>query len=110
MAGMQGGAEIARALMARCWISAHDEAKDDRGLGTKRLRVKRMTAAEVRRHLWEGEHGEWLRKKGWTCDVRSLQPGKELLIGLARDLCAGMEGKRESRLLKFGLEDSSWKG
>lgn len=110
MAGMQGGAEIARALMARCWISAHDEAKDDRGLGTMRLRVKRMTAAEVRRHLWEGELGEWLLKKGWICDVRILHTGSEMLIGPTRDLCSGMEGKRESRLLRFGAEDNDLRG
>jgi hypothetical protein len=101
MMGMHGGAEIARALMARCWISAHDEEKDDRGLSVKRLRVKRITAAEVRRELWEGEEGEWLKKKGWTCDVRSLDVGKDMTVGPTRDLCAGMEGKRESRLMKF---------
>jgi len=110
MTGMEGGAEIARALMARCWISAHDEAKDDRGLSVKKLRVQRTSADEVRKHLWDGEHGEWLRKKGWMCDVRSLKPGKEMLIGPTRDLCSGMEGKRESRLLRFGIEDSKWTG
>jgi hypothetical protein len=110
MTGMEGGAEIARALMARCWISAHDEVKDDRGLSVKKLRVQRTSADEVRKHLWDGEHGEWLRKKGWMCDVRSLKPGKEMLIGPTRDLCSGMEGKRESRLLRFGIEDSKWTG
>ena len=102
MTGMYGGAEIARALMARCWVSAHDEDKDDRGFSVKKLRVKRIAAAEVRKHLWEGENGQWLRKKGWTCDVRQMEVGKEMLIGPTRDLCTGMEGKRESRLLRFG--------
>lgn len=101
MTGMDGGADIARALMARCWISAHDEEKDDRGLSVKRLRVKRITAKEVRRALWEGEEGEWLKKRGWTCDVRSLDVGTDMVVGPTRDLCAGMEGKRESRLMKF---------
>ena len=101
MTGLEGGAAIARALMARCWISAHDEEKDDRGLSVKRLRVKRITAAEVRRALWQGEDGEWLKKKGWTCDVRSLDVGRDMVVGPTRDLCAGMEGKRESRLMKF---------
>lgn len=82
--GVQGGAEIARALMARCWISAHDEAKDDRGLSVKKLRVQRITADEVRNHLSEGEEGEWLKTKGWTCDVRSLQSGEEMSIGPVR--------------------------
>lgn len=109
MTGMQGGAEIARGLMARCWISAHDEPKDDRGVSVKRLRVKRITADEVRKHLWEGEQGEWLKKRGWTCDVRTLESGKEMFIGPMRDLCSGMEGKRESRLMRFGAEDVSVK-
>lgn len=104
MTGMHGGAEIARALMTRCWISAHDEEKDDRGVSVKRLRVKRITAEQVRRALWEGEEGEWLKKKGWTCDVRSLNVGRDMLISPTRDLCVGMEGKRESRLLKFSAE------
>ncbi|KIW93439.1 uncharacterized protein Z519_06044 [Cladophialophora bantiana CBS 173.52] len=102
MAGMYGGAEIARALMARCWIRAHDEPKDSRGISVKKLRVRRISVDEVRRHLWEGEEGEWLRKRGWTCDVRQLGAGREIFIGPSRDLCSGMEGKRESRLLRFG--------
>ncbi|KIW22526.1 uncharacterized protein PV07_12404 [Cladophialophora immunda] len=102
MAGMYGGAEIARALMARCWISAHDEPKDARGIGVRKLQVRRISVDEVRRHLWTGEDGEWLKKRGWTCDVRQLEAGAKVFIGPSRDLCSGMEGKRESRLLRFG--------
>jgi hypothetical protein len=103
MTGMYGGAEIARAVMARCWISAHDEQKDDSGLSVKKLRVKRIGPDEVRKHLWNGEHGEWLRKKGWTCDVRQLEVGKEMFIGPTRDLCPGLKGKSQSGLLRFGV-------
>jgi hypothetical protein len=103
MAGAAGGAEIARALMARCWVSAHDETKDDQGLSVKQLKVKRMQADDVRKCLWEGPDGSWLRQKGWVCDVRSLEVGKDMAIGQSRDLLAGMEGKRESRLMKFGV-------
>lgn len=103
MAGAAGGAKIARALMARTWISAHDEPKDDQGVSVRQLKIKRSEADEVRKALWAGEEGSWLRQKGWICDVRSLEVGKEMTIGQARDLLAGMEGKRESRLLKFGL-------
>ena len=102
MTGMFGGAEIARALMARCWISAHDERKDDRGFSVKKLSVKRISGEEVRRYLWEGEDGQWLRKKGWTCDVRQLETGKEMFVRPRRDLCSGMEGKSEGRLLTLG--------
>ncbi|ETN39902.1 uncharacterized protein HMPREF1541_06128 [Cyphellophora europaea CBS 101466] len=103
MSGAAGGAKIARALMARCWISAHDEEKDDKGVSVKQLKVKRCQAEDVHKVLWAGDDGEWLKQKGWTCDVRSLDVGKEMFIGQARDLLAGMEGKRESRLLKFGV-------
>ena len=102
MTGMYGGAEIARAVMARCWISAHDEAKDDRGLSVKQLRLKRLSVEEVRKHLWEGEDGDWLRKRGWTCDVRQLGAGKEMFVGPMWDLCSGMEGSQRSRLLRSG--------
>src|SRR5207248_5725133 len=43
MMGSTGGVEIARGLMARCWLSAHDEAKDDRGLAVAKLVLARTT-------------------------------------------------------------------
>lgn len=103
MSGAVGGAKIARALMARCWISAHDEEKDDKGMSVKQLKIQRNQAADVRKALWAGEEGRWLREKGWTCDVRSLDPGQEMTIGQTRDLLVGMKGRRESRLMKFGV-------
>lgn len=102
MTGAAGGAEIARGLMARCWLSAHDEEKDDRGLSVQKLKTKHLTPEEVRKQLWAGDEGEWLRKRGWNCDVRSLAVGAEMFIGPARDLLSGMEGKHESKLLRFG--------
>ena len=102
MTGATGGVKIARALMARCWLSAHDESKDDQGVSVKQLKIKKQSAEDVRRELWSGEEGEWLRQKGWTCDVRNLEVGKEMCIGQSRDLLAGMENKRETRLMNFG--------
>lgn len=102
MAGTEGGVQIARGLMARCWLSAHDEAKDDQGLSVKKLKLSRMSPEEVRRALWSGEEGEDLRRKGWNCDVRSLMAGQEMVIGQCRDLLSGLEGRRESRLMRFG--------
>jgi hypothetical protein len=94
--------------MARCWVSAHDEVKEDKGIVTNTLKTTRCTAEQVRRRLWEGNEGEWLRKQGWNCDVRNLGVGGEMCInGAMRDLCAGMdkmeEGFRESGLLNFGV-------
>jgi Beta-lactamase superfamily domain len=102
MAGTEGGVQIARGLMARCWLSAHDEAKDDQGFSVKKLKTLRMTPEEVRRALWEGPEGEEMRTKGWNCDVRGLASGQEMVIGQSRDLLSGMENKRESRLMRFG--------
>ena len=84
--GSRGGVAIAQGLMARCWLSAHDEPKDDRGISVSKLRTSRMTPEEVRRALWQGPDGEWLRKTGWTCDVRSLGVGTEMVIKASRDL------------------------
>ena len=104
MTGATGGVEIARKLMARCWLSAHDEPKDDQGFSVKQLKIKRLGADEVRKALWEGGEGDkGFKKSGWTCDVRSLDVGKEMVIGQSRDLLAGMENKRESRLMRFGV-------
>ena len=86
--------------MARCWLSAHDEPKDDQGV--KKLKTSKMSPEEVRRALWEGPEGEEMRRKGWNCDVRGLASGQEMVIGQSRDLLSGMENKRESRLMKFG--------
>ncbi|EXJ54383.1 hypothetical protein A1O7_09722 [Cladophialophora yegresii CBS 114405] len=101
MTGMYGGAEIAQAVMARCWISAHDEPKDDSGLSVKKLRLKRIGVDEVRKHLRKGEHGEWLRQKGWTCDVRQLGVGKEICIGPLRDSCSSIKGRKDSAPLRL---------
>jgi Beta-lactamase superfamily domain len=96
MAGTEGGVEIARGLMARCWLSAHDEAKDDQGLSVKRLKTSKASPEEVRRALWSGPEGEEMRRKGWNCDVRSLAAGQEMAIGQSRSLLSGMENRTES--------------
>ncbi len=103
MTGVGGGMQIARALMARCWLSAHDEAKDDQGFSVRNLKIQRFGAEEVRKALWDGEGGDGFKKTGWNCDVRNLGVGKEMVIGQSRDLLAGMENKRESRLMRFGV-------
>jgi Beta-lactamase superfamily domain len=46
-AGSPGGVEIARNLQTRCWISAHDEVKDLRGIVIPYMRTRVYTREEV---------------------------------------------------------------
>ena len=46
-AGLPGGAEIATNLMAKCWISAHDEDKDNTGLSVANVTKKKYDLKEV---------------------------------------------------------------
>ncbi len=71
--GVDGGLEIARALMARCWVSAHDEVKDDRGVAVKFLKCERNSAELVKNNITQSE-GKW------ECDVRSLEVGAEVRL------------------------------
>lgn len=101
IAGGLNGIEIARALMARVWIGAHDEEKDDHGFSVKQLRVNSYEPETIRAMLYEdNEHqksnrslllplqrkqlakhdGEKWRKHGWSCDVRDLNVGKSMTI------------------------------
>jgi hypothetical protein len=64
--------------MAKAWVSAHDEAKDDTGISVSLLKTTRMNAVDVKVELHKGEDGEWLRRRGWNCDVRSLGVGQEM--------------------------------
>lgn len=82
MFGCAGGVEIAKGLMAKAWVSAHDEEKDDRGLAVKKTVARRVGVEEVRRRLGEGEKekGESSGRKGWRCEVRSLGVGEEMAI------------------------------
>ena len=53
MAGSGNGIAIARTLLAKVWLSAHDEDKDDQGFSVKRLRVDAKTAVDVRKMLYQ---------------------------------------------------------
>lgn len=102
MAGSINGVEIARSLMARVWLSAHDEAKEDSGISVKKIKVKGYTADEIRKMLYQddcspkyrllrttvthsgplhsqGEGQQW-RLRGWTCDIRDLEVGKSMVV------------------------------
>lgn len=46
-AGSPGGVEIAKNLMAKCWISAHDEVKDNTGISVAQVRTRKYSLQEV---------------------------------------------------------------
>ena len=71
-AGLPGGIEIAQNLMAKCWISAHDEDKDNTGLAMVSVKTRKYTKEEVR---------EMLRQAvGSNVDVANLAPGAEMVL------------------------------
>lgn len=47
--GFPGGVDIAYHLLARYWVSAHDEDKEDGGIGTKPVRTRRYDRREAQR-------------------------------------------------------------
>ncbi|MDI1489798.1 MAG: hypothetical protein OHK93_000996 [Ramalina farinacea] len=47
--GLPGGVEIAKNLMARCWISAHDEDKDNTGISVANVKTRKYNLDEVER-------------------------------------------------------------
>lgn len=46
--GLPGGMQITQNLMAKCWISAHDEEKDNTGLSVMRVVTRKHHIDEVR--------------------------------------------------------------
>ncbi|KAL8954614.1 MAG: hypothetical protein Q9193_007171 [Seirophora villosa] len=74
-AGIPGGIEIAKNLMARHWIGAHDEDKDNSGLSVMKLRMKKFGLHEVR---------ECVRREcgvRGACEIRALECGEEMCVG-----------------------------
>ncbi|KAL9113525.1 MAG: hypothetical protein Q9227_002262 [Pyrenula ochraceoflavens] len=81
LTGVNGGAEIACGLMAKTWISAHDEEKTDEGLVVKRLVTTRSGVQEAENALHLREEGHAMRSRDWKCDVRCLGVGAEITVG-----------------------------
>ena len=71
-AGLPGGIEIAQNLMTRCWISAHDEDKDNTGLSVMSVKTRKYTKEEVREML--------RRELGSNVNVANLGPGAEMVL------------------------------
>ena len=70
-AGLPGGVEIAQNLMAKCWISAHDEDKENSGLSVKKVTTRKHDAGEVR---------DMVTKEKGTTDVVVLACGEQITL------------------------------
>ena len=71
-AGLPGGVEIAQNLMAKCWISAHDEDKDNSGISVMSVKTRKYNKQEVREMLRQGQ--------GSNVDVTVLGVGAEMVL------------------------------
>lgn len=58
--------------MARCWISAHDEDKDNAGLSVMLVKTRKYTKEEVRTMLRQ--------ELGSNVSVANLGPGAEMVL------------------------------
>lgn len=67
-AGLPGGVEIAKSLMAKCWVGAHDEDKDNSGFSVIRAAIRKYTRTEVREMV------------GKETQVEELGVGEELVL------------------------------
>ena len=70
--GVPGGVEIAQNLMAKCWISAHDEEKDSSGLSVMSVKTRKYNTEEAREMLRQ--------QKGNNVDVVTLGVGAEMVL------------------------------
>lgn len=75
-AGLPGGLEIAQNLFAKCWISAHDEDKENTGFSVGQVVTRKYSVEEVKRMVGVG------RKSGkLQIDVRALACGESIVLG-----------------------------
>ncbi|KAI9803878.1 MAG: hypothetical protein M1825_001758 [Sarcosagium campestre] len=75
-AGVPGGLRIAQSLLARCWISAHDEEKEVGGISTKSCCTRKYKREEVQNLLMQGG-GKW------ATEAAVIEVGGDLEIGAA---------------------------
>ncbi len=81
-AGSPGGLEIAQSLLAKTWISAHDEEKRNAGIAVKSTYTKRYSAEDVQRMLRGGEDFARPSKSGWRTEVVTMSVGQELRMSV----------------------------
>ena len=70
-AGLPGGVEIARNLMAKYWVSAHDEDKENSGVSTLQVKTRKYRLDEVEIMVQE---------QAGTTTVLNLGVGQELVL------------------------------
>ena len=70
-AGLPGGVEIAQNLMARCWVSAHDEDKDNSGVSVLQVKTRKYNTEEV---------VEMVRDQSGSTSVVNLGVGQEIVL------------------------------
>lgn len=76
-AGFPGGVEIARNLLPRAWVGAHDAEKEAKGLSVKQIKTDHFSEEEIMGILVEMEDGP----KSWSrVQVASLVAGQELRL------------------------------
>jgi len=77
-AGSPGGLKIARNLLTKAWISAHDADKDNRGWAVQRTRIGQFAADKVEKML-EQNDGIQTSQNVRTA-VINLGPGEEYRV------------------------------
>lgn len=73
-AGLPGGVEIAKSLMALYWI----EDKENSGISVLKIRIRKYGLGEVR----ELVRREWNGGGGGGCEIRTLDCGEDLVMKL----------------------------
>jgi len=77
--GSPGGLEIAKNLLPKAWIGAHDEAKKSAGIATRKIWRKEFDLEEIRKKLW-GEMEAAAPRLGTRTEVVKLESGKEFRV------------------------------
>ncbi|KAF2085339.1 hypothetical protein K490DRAFT_46886 [Saccharata proteae CBS 121410] len=78
-AGMPGGLDIVRCLMARAWIGAHDGDKDNKGISVAKLRIRRFEIREIQEMIKAAIGGGENERNGDESDSRLNKIGTQVV-------------------------------
>ena len=79
-AGAPSGVQLARNLYAKSWISAHDENKENRGVATKKVKIRAYTVEEIEDLLFRDGGNRGGKKAKCTTKVVQLDAGEEMKV------------------------------